>query len=66
MEYSWYKYFNYGSIIFAVVLVILLFMDAVPKTLYIPLLVVMVIIFIARIVARFYFMKQSKKQNLEV
>jgi glucose-6-phosphate-specific signal transduction histidine kinase len=63
MDNNWYKYFNYGSLIFAVILVILLIMDAVPKTWYIPLLVIMILTFIIRIIARFYFMKQSKKQN---
>ena len=63
MNYNWYKYFNYGSLIFALILVVLLVMDAVPKTGYVPLLVVMVITFITRIAARFYFMKQSKKQS---
>ncbi len=63
MEHSWYKYFNYGSLVFAVILVVLLFMDAVPRTWYIPLLVVMILTFITRIIARFYFMKQSKKQS---
>ena len=63
MENNWYKYFNYGSLIFAIILVVLLVMDAVPVTWYIPLLVVMVITFITRIAARFYFMKQSKKQS---
>ncbi len=63
MENNWYKYFNYGSLIFAIILVVLLVMDAVPVTWYIPLLVVMVITFITRIIARFYFMKQSKKQS---
>jgi glucose-6-phosphate-specific signal transduction histidine kinase len=63
MEYNWYKYFNYGSIILAAILVILLFMDAVPRNWYIPLLVIMIITFILRIIARFYFVKQSKKQS---
>jgi cell division protein FtsW (lipid II flippase) len=63
MNNSWYKYFNYGSLIFALILVVLLVMDAVPKSWYIPLLVVMVITFITRIAARFYFMKQTKKQS---
>lgn len=63
MENNWYKYFNYGSLIFAIILVVLLVMDAVPVTWYVPLLVVMVITFITRIIARFYFMKQSKKQS---
>lgn len=60
MNVTLYKYFNYGSLIFALILVALLFMDAVPRNWYVPLLVVMVIIFILRIAARFYFMKQSK------
>ena len=63
MNNSWYKYFNYVSLIFALILFVLLVMDAVPKTWYVPLLVVMVITFITRIAARFYFMKQSKKQS---
>lgn len=63
MENNWYKYFNYGSLIFALILVVLLFMDTVPRAWYIPLLVVMVLTFIIRIVARFYFIKQSKKQS---
>jgi cell division protein FtsW (lipid II flippase) len=63
MTHNWYKYFNYGSLIFAVILVVLLFLDAVPRSWYIPLLVVMVLTFITRIIARFYFMKQSKKQS---
>jgi cell division protein FtsW (lipid II flippase) len=63
MENNWYKYFNYGSLIFAMILVVLLFLDAVPRTWYIPLLVIMVLTFIIRIVARFYFMKQSQKQS---
>ncbi len=63
MENNWYKYFNYGSLIFAIILVVLLVMDAVPVTWYVPLLVVMVITFITRIIARFYFMRQSKKQS---
>lgn len=63
MNVTWYKYFNYGSLIFAAILVVLLFMDSVPRNWYVPLLVVMVIVFILRIVARFYFTKQSKKMD---
>ena len=63
MNNNWYKYFNYGSLIFALILVILLVMDAVPKNWYIPLLVIMAITFLVRIAARFYYMKQSKKQS---
>ena len=70
MEKNWYKYFNYGTIALVFVLAILLMIDMVrgtyeiiPRSYYLPLIVIVFFIFILRIAARIYFMKQSKKQS---
>lgn len=70
MENNWYKKFNYTTIALVFILAILLLIDMVrgtyeliPRSYYIPLIVIVFIIFILRIVARIYFMKQLKKQS---
>lgn len=65
MDYGWYKYFNYGSIVFVAILLILILTDLIPRSLYTPILILTVIIFILRIVARMYFSSKSKSKNQE-
>ena len=70
MDKSWYKIFNYGSIGLVFILAVLLLIDMIrgtyeiiPRSYYIPLLAIVGVIFILRLVIRFYFIKQSKKQS---
>jgi len=63
MQKNWYLYFNYTTIALAVVAAILLFMDVLPRNWYIPVLVIMVIIFILRIIARIYFIRTTRKAD---
>jgi L-asparagine transporter-like permease len=65
MKNDWYKYFNYGTIIFVAILLVLIIANLIPKNLYIPILVLTIIIFILRIVGRVYYTIQSKKKNQE-
>jgi L-asparagine transporter-like permease len=65
MKNNWYKYFNYGTIIFVAILLVLIIANLIPKNLYIPILVLTIIIFILRIVGRVYYTIQSKKKNQE-
>ena len=60
MEHNWYKYFNYGTIILALIAAVLLFLEKLPLDWYIPVLIFMVIVFILRIIVRFYIVKVSK------
>jgi hypothetical protein len=68
MEKSWYKIFNYGSIALVFVLAFMLGVDMIrgtfdliPRAYYIPLLIVVGIVFILRIAIRFYLIKISKQ-----
>ena len=63
MNSTWYKYFNYGTISIAVIAAILLFLEKLPKEWYMPVLIIMVVLFILRIIVRFYFVKSSNKQT---
>ena len=70
MEKGWYKIFNYGTIVLVFFLALLLLIDMIrgtyeliPRSYYLPLLAIVGVIFILRLVIRFYFMKQSKKQS---
>jgi hypothetical protein len=70
MQKSWYKIFNYGTIAFVIVLAILLLIDMmrgtydiIPRSYYYPLIVVVFIIFILRIIIRYYLTKATKKQS---
>ena len=70
MDKSWFKIFNYGSIGLVFVLAVLILIDMIrgtyeiiPRSYYIPLLAIVGVIFILRLVIRFYFIKQSKKQS---
>ena len=70
MKKSWYNIFNYSTIALVIVLAILLLIDMVkgtydiiPRSYYYPLIVVVFIIFILRIILRYYFIKQTKKQS---
>ena len=63
MQKSWYKIFNYGTIALAIVAGVLLIIDIVPRFLYMPLLVVMIVIFILRILIRGYLINKSKTQT---
>jgi hypothetical protein len=62
MQKSWYKIFNYGTIAFAVIAAVLLILDKIPMSLYMPLLVFMIVIFILRILIRGYLINKSKTQ----
>lgn len=68
MEKSWYKIFNYGSIALVFILAFLLGIDMIrgtfdliPRAYYIPILIVVGIVFILRIVIRLYLTKSSKQ-----
>lgn len=68
MEQSWYKIFNYGSIGIVFVLALLLAIDMfrgtfdlIPKSLYLPLLIFVGVLFILRIGIRIYLVKYYKK-----
>ncbi len=63
MKNNWYKYFNYGTIILALIAAVLLFLEKLPLDWYIPVLIFMVIVFILRIIVRFYLVKVSKIKN---
>lgn len=63
MKKNWYKIFNYGTISLAFIIAVLLALDKIPRQLYIPLLVIMIVIFILRIVIRYYLINISKKQS---
>jgi len=68
MEATWYKIFNYGSIVLVFILAVLLGIDAVrgtfdiiPRQFYTPILIVVGVIFILRIGIRSYLNKISNK-----
>ncbi|MCL6494984.1 MAG: hypothetical protein K6T54_09445 [Ignavibacterium sp.] len=63
MEPKWYTYFNYGSITFVAVLLVLILTNSVPKEYYIPLLVVAIIIFILRIIFRVIIIKKIRERE---
>ncbi|AFH49262.1 Hypothetical protein IALB_1554 [Ignavibacterium album JCM 16511] len=63
MEPKWYTYFNYGSIAFVAVLLIVILTNSVPKEYYIPLLVVAIIIFILRIIFRIMIIKKIRERE---
>ena len=62
---NWYKYFNFGTIIFVGIVLILILVDLIPRNLYVPALVLTIIIFIARIVARVIYSMKTKSKELE-
>lgn len=68
MEKPWYKIFNYGSIGLVFVLATMLIIDMVrgtydliPRSYYLPILIIVGIVFILRIAIRFYLTKSSKQ-----
>lgn len=68
MEATWYKIFNYGSIVLVFILAVLLGIDAVrgtfdiiPRQFYTPILIVVGVIFILRIRIRSYLNRISNK-----
>lgn len=63
MEPKWYTYFNYGSIAFVAVLLLVILTNSVPKEFYIPLLVVAIIIFILRIIFRVIIIKKIREKE---
>ena len=63
MQKNWYKIFNYVTIALAVGAAVLLIFDKVPMSLYMPLLVFMIVIFILRILIRGYLINKSKTQT---
>jgi hypothetical protein len=63
MEPKWYTFFNYGSITFVAVLLVLILTNSVPKEYYIPLLVVAIIIFILRIIFRVIIIKKIRERE---
>lgn len=65
MKNNWYKYFNYGTIIFVGLLLVLILANLIPLNLYTPILILTVIIFILRIIARIYYSKQIRDKNQE-
>ena len=65
MKNSWYTYFNYGTIIFVAILLILVILNVIPRNLYIYILVLTIIIFVLRIAARVFYTMKSKSENRE-
>lgn len=65
MKENWYKYFNYGTIIFVGLLLVLILANLIPLNLYTPILILTIIIFILRIIARIYYSKQIRDKNQE-
>ncbi|BDQ01876.1 hypothetical protein [Ignavibacterium sp.] len=63
MEPKWYVYFNYGSIAFVAVLLLVILTNSVPKEYYIPLLVVAIIVFILRIIFRVIIIKKIRERE---
>lgn len=70
MEKTWYKIFNYGTISLAFVLAGLLLIDMIrgtydiiPRAYYYPILAVVGVIFILRIIIRYFIIHNSKKQT---
>ncbi len=63
MKKNWYTYFNYSTIILAIAAAVLLFLNLLPKNWYVPVLVIMIVIFILRIAARVYFIKTARKPD---
>lgn len=63
MEPKWYTYFNYGTIAFVALLLIVILTNSVPKDYYIPLLVVAVIVFILRIAFRIMLIKKIREKE---
>lgn len=70
MEKSWYKIFNYSTISIVIVLAVFLLIDMVrgtydliPRSFYFPLIIAVFIIFILRIILRYYLTKEAKKQS---
>jgi len=68
MEKPWYKIFNYGSIGLVFVLATMLIIDMVrgtydliPRSYYLPILIIVGIVFVLRIAIRFYLTKLSKQ-----
>jgi len=58
---SKYKIFDYVIIVLAVIAVVLLFFDKIPRPLYIPLLLVIIAIFILRILIKGYLINKSSE-----
>lgn len=63
MNFSWYKYFNYGTLIVVAILLLLIVVDVVPSKMKVPFLIVSIIIFILRIIVRVYVTVKSRKEN---
>ncbi|MDY0082164.1 MAG: hypothetical protein RBR74_03170 [Ignavibacteriaceae bacterium] len=63
MKKKWYTYFNYSTIILAIAAAVLLFLNLLPRNWYVPVLVIMIVIFILRIAARVYFIKAARKSD---
>ncbi|MFN3873316.1 MAG: hypothetical protein ACK4R9_09970 [Ignavibacterium sp.] len=63
MEPKWYTYFNYGSIAFVAVLLLVILTNSVSKEYYVPLLVVAIIIFILRIIFRIMIIKKIRERE---
>ncbi|GMU96562.1 hypothetical protein [Ignavibacterium album] len=63
MEPKWYTYFNYGSIAFVAVLLILILTNSVSRDYYIPLLIIAIIIFILRIIFRVIIIKKIRERE---
>lgn len=63
MEPKWYTFFNYGSIAFVAVLLLVILTNSVPKEYYIPLLIVAIIVFILRIIFRVIIIKKIREKE---
>lgn len=70
MEKAWYKIFNYGTIAIAFILAALLLIDMIrgtyeiiPRSYYYPILAFVGVIFVLRIIIRYYLIQNSKKQT---
>ena len=60
---TFFDYFNYGSLTVVILLVVLMYTDVITRGLWLYALIFALLIFIARIVIRFLYIKQNKKDN---
>ncbi|MFC2103153.1 hypothetical protein ACFLSS_01870 [Bacteroidota bacterium] len=62
---KYYKYVNYGSIIIIAVLLLLVVLNMVPISWFLPFLIISLVLLVIRIIFRGYFIYQSKNKKAE-
>lgn len=62
---GFYKYFNYGSLVLVLIILVLMLTKAVPSGWFVYLLGFAIVIFIVRLIFRIYLIMQSRKIKKE-